>query len=137
MIHRSLILPIALFSLVNLTGCDLVTEKLGVETPGSKAAKIDAEGRAVGGGCRHSGRAIEDCYSIYSWLPKSSVYTGWRDMDQYMRDNQLETVAPQLPPPEPPKTRSKKAAPASPPASEPTAENKSEPAPEEKDKPAQ
>jgi hypothetical protein len=64
----------------------------------AKAARADAEGRAVGGACRQSGRAIEDCYSIYSWLPKAPIYEGWRDMDAYMRDNKLETVEPQLPP---------------------------------------
>lgn len=64
------------------------------------------------------GRAIEDCYSIYSWLPKASIYEGWRDMDAYMRDNKLETVEPQLPPPAPPGARRKV------PANEGTAETK-------------
>ncbi len=136
MIKNPIFLALVLFSLLNLTGCDGLTEKLGVETPASKAAKTDAEGRAVGGGCRHSGRAIEDCYSIYSWLPKSSVYSGWRDMDEYMRENQLETITPQLPPPEPPKSRTKKPAPAAP-AAEPTEETTPASTPEEKDKPAQ
>lgn len=96
-----------------LAGCDQVAGKLGLENPAAKEAKTDAEGRAVGSACRHSGRAIEDCYAIYSWLPKASVYAGWRDMDEYMRENQLETIAPQLPPPEPPGARRKRAAPAS------------------------
>jgi hypothetical protein len=137
MIQRPLFLTVSFIGLLSLTGCDLVTEKLGVETPASKAAKVDAEGRAVGGGCRHSGRAIEDCYSIYSWLPKSSVYTGWRDMDEYMRENQLETITPQLPPPEPPRSRTRKTTPAS--VAEATPEENKEgsadAAPQEKDKP--
>ena len=93
--------------LLSLPGCDMVQQKLGIEDPAAKAAKADAEGRAVGGACRQSGRAIEDCYSIYSWLPKASIYEGWRDMDAYMRDNKLETVEPQLPPPPPPGTKRK------------------------------
>lgn len=96
-----------------LGGCDLVNQKLGIEDPAKKEAQQESEGKAVGSACRQSGRAIEDCYSIYSWLPKSPIYAGWREMDAYMRENQLETIAPQLPPPEPPSTgkKKKKAAP--------------------------
>ena len=86
----------------SLPGCDMIQQKMGLENPAAKAAKDEADGKAVGGACRQSGRAIEDCYSIYSWLPRASVYEGWRDMDAYMRDNKLETIAPQLPPPAPP-----------------------------------
>ena len=80
---------------------------MGFEDPVEKAARAEADGKAVGGACRQSGRAIEDCYSIYSWLPKSAVYEGWRDMDAYMRDNKLETVEPQLPPVAAPGTKKK------------------------------
>ncbi|EXI87602.1 MAG: hypothetical protein AW11_02466 [Candidatus Accumulibacter regalis] len=90
------------------SGCDMVKEKLGLEEPVAKAARLAAEGQAVGGGCRQSGRAIEDCYSIYSWLPKAAIYQGWRDMDSYMRENKLDTVEPQLPPPQPPGARKKR-----------------------------
>lgn len=98
-------------ALLCLGGCDIIQQQMGVEDQAAKAARIDAEGKAVGGGCRQSGRAIEDCYAIYSWLPKSSVYEGWRDMDAYMRENKLETVEPQLPPAPPPGAR-RRAAPA-------------------------
>ncbi len=81
-----------------LNGCDIIQQQLGIEDQVAKAARTDAEGKAVGGACRQSGRAIEDCYAIYSWLPKAAIYEGWRDMDAYMRDNKLETVEPQLPP---------------------------------------
>lgn len=91
-------------------GCDLVQQQMGIENPAAKAARADAEGRAVGGACRQSGRAIEDCYSIYAWLPKASIYEGWRDMDAYMRENKLETVEPQLPPVAAPGSRRKAAA---------------------------
>jgi hypothetical protein len=76
----------------------MIQQQMGIEDPVAKAARTDAEGKAVGGACRQSGRAIEDCYSIYAWLPKAPIYDGWRDMDAYMRENKLETVEPQLPP---------------------------------------
>ena len=95
---------------VTLPGCDIIQQQMGIEDPTEKAAKADAEGRAVGGACRQSGRAIEDCYAIYSWLPKSSTYEGWRDMDAYMRENKLETIEPQLPPVPPPGAKRRTAA---------------------------
>lgn len=102
---RALFIAATLLS--SLTGCDLVQQQMGIEDPGAKAARAEADGRAVGGACRQSGRAIEDCYAIYSWLPKSSIYEGWRDMDAYMRENKLETVEPQLPPVSAPGTKKK------------------------------
>ncbi len=98
---------IAAAMLLGLGACDMIQQQMGIEDPAAKAAKIDAEGKAVGGACRQSGRAIEDCYSIYAWLPKAPIYDGWRDMDAYMRDNKLETVEPQLPPVGAPGTRKK------------------------------
>lgn len=98
---------IAAALLLSLPGCDMIQQQLGIEDLNAKAARADAEGKAVGGACRQSGRAIEDCYSIYSWLPKSAIYEGWRDMDAYMRDNKLETIEPQLPPVSAPGTRRK------------------------------
>lgn len=96
--------------LMPLAGCDQIGQKLGLEDPAKKEAALEADGKAVGSACRQSGRAIEDCYSIYSWLPKSAIFNGWREMDAYMRENQLETIAPQLPPPEPPSNKKKKKA---------------------------
>ena len=98
---------IAAVVLISLAGCDMIQQQMGIEDPIAKAARTDAEGKAVGGACRQSGRAIEDCYSIYSWLPKAPIYEGWRDMDAYMRDNKLETVVPQLPPVAAPGTKRK------------------------------
>ena len=91
-----------------LSGCDQVAQKMGMEDPAKKEARLEPDGKAVGSGCRQSGRAIEDCYAIYTWLPKSAVFAGWREMDEYMRDNKLETIAPQLPPPEAPGAAKKK-----------------------------
>lgn len=97
-------------AMLGLSACDQVNQKLGLEDPAKKEARMEPEAKAVGSACRQSGRAIEDCYSIYGWLPKAGIYAGWREMDEYMRENKLETVAPQLPPPDPPGTRRKKKA---------------------------
>jgi hypothetical protein len=97
---------IAVVLAVLLSGCDAIQQQMGIETA-AKMAHDDADGRAVGGACRQSGRAIEDCYAIYSWLPRASIYEGWRDMDAYMRENKLETIVPQLPPVAPPGPRKK------------------------------
>jgi hypothetical protein len=73
-----------------LSGCDLFgdsAEKI--------AAAKEAEGKAIGGACRHAGRAIEDCYSLNRKADKASVFAGWRDMNDYMRENKIEAVPPQ------------------------------------------
>lgn len=92
-----------------LSGC----EQLGIETPAATAAKREADSKAVGGACRHAGRAIEDCYTLYQKSDKAAIYTGWREMDAYMRENKIEPVPATLPPPQP----AKKAAPPPPPPS--------------------
>ena len=101
-------LSLLAITLLALAGCDQINQKLGLEDPALKEARLEAEAKAVGSACRHSGRAIEDCYAIYGWLPKAGVYAGWREMDEYMRENKIETIAPQLPPPEPPGAAKKK-----------------------------
>lgn len=104
--HKRPLLLLCILTL--LAGCEQVNQKLGLEDPAKKEARIEAEGKAVGSACRQSGRAIEDCYSIYGWLPKAAIYAGWLDMDAYMRQNNIETVEPQLPPAEPPGVAKKK-----------------------------
>lgn len=75
-----------------LAGCD----QLGIESPEKIAAARAAEGAAIGGACRHAGRAIEDCYTLNKKADKAAIFTGWRDMNDYMRENKLEEVAPQV-----------------------------------------
>ena len=106
------LIAIPLLALIfSLAGCDQIQQKMGLEDSAAKTARAEAEGKAVGGACRHSGRAIEDCYSVYTWVPKDAVYSGWRDMDAYMRENKIESVEPQLPPAQPPSVTKKKATP--------------------------
>ena len=68
-----------------LAGCDI--PGMG---PDPKIAQREADARAVGGACRHALRGIEDCYSLNPKAPKAPVFAGWKDMDQYMRDNKIE-----------------------------------------------
>ena len=75
-----------------LAGCDL----LGIDSPEKIAAARDADGRAIGGACRHAGRAIEDCYALNRKADRAAVFAGWRDMNDYMRENKIDEVAPQL-----------------------------------------
>ncbi|MEI6027819.1 MAG: hypothetical protein WCT47_14145 [Betaproteobacteria bacterium] len=80
--------------LVSLIGCDM----LGVESASSMSARREAEGKAIGGACRHAGRALEDCYSMNRKADKAAVFAGWREMNDYMRENKVETVSPQVVP---------------------------------------
>lgn len=72
-----------------LAGCDI--PGLG---PDPRIALREADGKAIGGACRHALRGIEDCYQLNSKALKTAVFEGWREMDQYMRDNKIEGQAP-------------------------------------------
>ena len=73
-------------------GCDM----LGIDSPEKIAAAREADGKAIGSACRHAGRAIEDCFVIYKKADRAAVFAGWRDMNDYMRENKIEAVPPQL-----------------------------------------
>jgi len=87
--RRALVTVIAI-TLTALAGCDM----LGVESASAVAARKEAEGKAIGGACRHAGRAIEDCYTLNRKADKAAVFAGWREMNDYMRENKMEAVAP-------------------------------------------
>ncbi len=89
--HR-LALNLVLIAAVFLSGCDA----LGIDSPEKLAAVRDADGKAIGGACRHAGRAIEDCYALNKKADKAAVFAGWRDMNDYMRENKIEPVPSQL-----------------------------------------
>lgn len=97
-----------------LSGCDMLAT-LGVVTPGQKNAAADAESKAIGAACRHALRSIEDCHRSNPKSSKSMIFEGWREMDTYMRENDIQGMPA---PPEPPAI----------------IEEKAEPAPEPKDK---
>ncbi len=88
---RRAFIPLAFFTVI-AAGCDM----LGIESAEKIAASRDADGKAVGSACRHAGRAIEDCFAIYKKADRAAVFAGWRDMNDYMRENRIEPVPPQL-----------------------------------------
>ncbi|HEY9029050.1 MAG TPA: hypothetical protein VIP05_32495 [Burkholderiaceae bacterium] len=87
------LLPLLVIPFV-LAGCD----QLGLEPASVTAARVEADGKAVGAACRHGGRAIEDCFTLNKRVDKAAIYAGWREMDDYMRENKLEPVPPVLKP---------------------------------------
>jgi hypothetical protein len=87
------ILPMLALALL-AAGCD----QLGIESATAVAERREADGKAVGGACRHAGRALEDCYALNRKADRAAVFAGWREMNDYMRENKIEVVAPQLGP---------------------------------------
>lgn len=68
----------------------------GCEIPGMgpdpRIAQREANAKAVGGACRYGMRGIEDCYNLNESAAKADVFTGWKEMDEYMRENKIEGV---------------------------------------------
>ena len=85
-------LGISLLILASLTACD----RLGLPDPARDAAARESDARATGSACRHAGRAIEDCYALNPDASRAAVYAGWKEMNDYMRENKIEPVTPQL-----------------------------------------
>jgi len=83
---------ILLFAALFLAGCDQMKERAGFPDP----ARMEAEGRAIGGACRHAGRGLEDCYRLNDGAAKSAIYAGWKEMNEYMAKNHIEAVAPAM-----------------------------------------
>lgn len=86
--HRLRLVLLALMAPLWLSGCDV----LGIETATTLAAKREAEGKAVGGACRHAGRSIEDCYANNRRADKAAIFAGWREMNDYMRENNIQAM---------------------------------------------
>ena len=80
-------LLLTLVTTLLLAGC--VIPGMG---PDPRIALREAEAKAIGGACRHGLRSIEDCYSLNEAASKAAVFEGWKDMDQYMRENKIEGV---------------------------------------------
>lgn len=90
---------ILLLCMPMLASCDMLYDVLDIPDPQARAAAAEAEGRAIGGGCRHSGRSLEDCYTMNQQVSKAAVFTGWREMNDYMLANNLPEVPSQITPP--------------------------------------
>jgi len=89
--NRVLVLPLAL---ILLAGCDRLYERAGLPDP----AKVLAEGKAIGGACRHAGRGLEDCYVLNPTASKSAIYDGWKEMHEYMAKHGMQAIPPQIDP---------------------------------------
>ena len=72
-------------ALLLLGGCDIP----GL-IPDPRVVQRESEAKAIGGGCRHALRGLEDCYTLNPKAPKSSIFAGWKDMDLYMRENKID-----------------------------------------------
>ena len=81
--HALTLLTIACLA---LAGCD----QLGIESATAVAAKHEAEGKAIGAGCRHAARSVEVCYELNKRIDKAAIFAGWREMNDYMRENKIE-----------------------------------------------
>lgn len=75
---------------LTLAGCDQLKERAGIPDP----AKLEAEGKAIGSACRHAGRGIEDCFRLNPDASKPAMFTGWKDMNEYMLKNNMEAMEP-------------------------------------------
>ena len=83
------LLPAALSLL--LAACDI--PGMG---PDPRIALREADGKAMGAACRHALRGIEECYGLNEKAPKTAIFEGWKEMDQYMRENKIEGIPPRV-----------------------------------------
>ncbi len=84
-VARLILLAVALF----LTGCDQIAALMA----DPKVAQRIADSKAIGSACRYGMRSIEDCYMLNEKASKAAIFDGWKEMDQYMRDNKIDGVA--------------------------------------------
>lgn len=72
--------------ILSLSGCEQVNDQLN---------KQKLVGKAVGAGCRQSGRSLEDCYNRNSKVAKPDIFAGWKEMSEYMQAKKLDVIPPQ------------------------------------------
>ncbi|MBS7350515.1 MAG: hypothetical protein KIG95_10255 [Comamonas sp.] len=85
-----------------LTGC---LDKVPGIAPPPKVLAKQKEDRAIGSACRYAGRSIEDCYVLNPKASKNQMFDGWKEMDGYMREHNIEGVPSVIAPNTPPKPR--------------------------------
>ncbi|NMF96846.1 hypothetical protein GPA27_05535 [Aromatoleum toluolicum] len=93
---------IPLFLLLSLGACEQLSNALDLPDPQKTAALAEAEGKAIGGACRHAGRSLEDCYALNAKAQKAAIFAGWREMNDYMTQNNLSNVPSQIAHPQAP-----------------------------------
>jgi hypothetical protein len=79
------VLPLVLL----LSGCNWLNHVTGLSKD---------DDRAIGAACRQTGRSLEECFRRNPDADKAQVYTGWREMHEYMTKQALPTMSP---PPDP------------------------------------
>ncbi len=85
--RRFLFAPLSL-ALLLLAGCD----QLGIESATVVAQRKEAEGKAIGAGCRHAARSVEQCYANNKRGDKAAIFAGWKEMNDYMRENSMQAM---------------------------------------------
>lgn len=93
--RRRVALATTLLLSATLGACDM----LGIDTPAKQEQRREAEGRAIGAACRHTQRSLEDCYAANPKASKAAIFAGWREMDEYMRENNIPSAPAPAPPP--------------------------------------
>lgn len=91
-------------TLLFLGGCDQLKERAGIPDP----AKVEAEGEAIGSACRHAGWGIEDCFRLNPDASKPAMFTGWKEMNEYMLKNNMQSSPPTVQPDGTPPTMHRK-----------------------------
>jgi len=76
-----------------LTACDKGDANKDADR---EATAKEGDARATGSACRQAGRALEDCYKLNPDSERAAVFAGWRDMNDYMRENKMQDVKPLL-----------------------------------------
>lgn len=84
--HFTLRPSVLLLSVAAISQAGCVDDILG---PDPRVAKAN-EAKAVGSACRYAMRGIEDCYTLNPKAAKSQVFAGWKEMDEYMREHNVE-----------------------------------------------
>ncbi|MDX3904256.1 MAG: hypothetical protein QHC78_01010 [Pigmentiphaga sp.] len=85
---------LALALMLPAAGCDY----LGFQPVSQIEARKESEGRAIGSACRQAGRALEDCYTFNPHMSKAAIFNGWKEMNDYMLQNNLTEVRPEVAP---------------------------------------
>ena len=77
---------------VLLSGCNWIGNLTGLTHDANKA---------IGAACRQTGRSLEECFLRNEDADKAQIYAGWREMNEYMVKNKLDTMAPPASPAKP------------------------------------
>jgi hypothetical protein len=82
--------PLLLATCLFLAGCDIAALMAD-----PKVAQREADAKAIGSACRLSQRSLESCFAMNEKASKANVFAGWKEMDQYMRENKIDAAEPQ------------------------------------------